>query len=71
MTALSFWQMAATVLAVGGVLLNNAQCRGCFVVWLGSNAICLVIHWRARLRWLAVRDGIFLVLAFVGWFMWA
>lgn len=64
------WQIAATVLAVGGVVLNNGQIRYCFPVWLISNGICLVAHARARLWWLAVRDVVFSGLAVVGWFQW-
>ena len=64
-------QMAATVLSVAGVLLNNGQNRWCFPLWLVSNAICFGYHWRARLFGLAVRDVIFLVLAVAGWIQWS
>lgn len=63
-------QWVATALAVGGVLLNNARIRWCFPVWFVSNVICLVYHLRAKLWGLAVRDGIFIVLAIAGWFQW-
>ena len=63
-------QWVATVLAVSGVLFNNARLRWCFPLWVVSNAITLVYHVRARLWGLACRDVVFLVLAAVGWFMW-
>ena len=67
----NFLQMSATVLAVGGVLLNNARIRWCFPMWFVSNVICLGYHVKARLWWLAVRDVIFTGLAIAGWFQWA
>ena len=63
-------QWVATVLAVSGVLCNNARLRWCFPLWVVSNAITLVYHVRARLWGLACRDVVFLVLAVIGWFMW-
>jgi len=63
-------QWLAMVLAVSGVLLNNARLRWCFPLWVVSNAITLVYHVRARLWGLACRDVVFLVLAVIGWFMW-
>jgi len=64
-------QWAATGIAIGGVLLNNARIRWCFPLWLVSNTISLGYHVRGRLWGLAVRDLVFSVLAIVGWFMWA
>ena len=63
-------QWVATALAITGVLLNNAQRRWCFPLWVVSNAITLGYHVRARLWGLACRDCVFLVLAVIGWFMW-
>lgn len=63
-------QWIAMVLAVGGVLLNNARIRWCFPLWFVSNVISLAYHLRARLWGLAVRDAIFTVLAIAGWIQW-
>ena len=63
-------QWVATVLAVVGVLLNNARIRWCFPLWFVSNVISLAYHIRARLWGLVVRDMIFVALAIAGWFQW-
>jgi len=60
----------STVLAIVGVLANNRCLRWCFLVWMVSNALSMVIHARARIRSLTVRDAIFLVLAIEGWIRW-
>jgi len=44
--------------------------RECFLLWMVSNLATLIIHYRAKLWGLAVRDLVFLVLAIAGWFMW-
>ena len=58
------------VLAVIGVLANNRKLRWCFLVWMVSNAMSLVIHADAGIWSLAIRDAVFLLLAFEGWFKW-
>lgn len=60
----------ATAVAVAGVVLNNRRRWQCFVLWLASNAATLAIHVSAGLWALAVRDGIFLVLAVEGLLLW-
>ena len=64
------WELLATGLAVSGCLLNNRRQRVCFVVWIGSNLICIALHWRADLGGLVVRDVLFSILAVHGWFCW-
>jgi len=62
-----------TVVAVAGVLLNNARRRACFCLWIFSNALSAAIHLVGcgRPLWsLAARDGIFLILAIAGWVQW-
>ena len=61
-----------TVLAVAGVLFNNARRRECFGLWIVSNCLSAVIHLAASPpMWsLATRDMIFFVLAVVGFFQW-
>ena len=56
----------AAALAITGVLLNNRRLRPCFIVWMFSNAVSLGLHVNAGLYSLAVRDGVFLILAFDG-----
>ena len=59
-----------TVLAVAGVILNNRCFRSCFLLWIVSNALSLVIHAQTGIWSLVVRDGIFLILAVEGWIIW-
>ncbi len=59
------------VLAVIGVLLNNHKMIACFPLWLISNAISLGLHVHADMYSLAVRDGIFLILAVHGLWKWS
>ena len=60
----------ATILAVTGVVLNNRRLRVCFLLWLLSNSLSLVIHAQTPVWSLVARDGIFLILAVEGWFKW-
>jgi len=60
----------ATVIAVAGVMLNNARIIWCFPVWMASNGLTLYLHVRRRMWSLAARDSIFLGLAVAGWWMW-
>jgi nicotinamide riboside transporter PnuC len=60
----------ATVIAVAGVLLNNRRRRECFYLWIVSNALTLGVHVAAGVWSLAVRDGIFFVLAVEGLLRW-
>ena len=62
--------VASTLLAVTGVFLNNRKIRICFLVWMVSNGLSLLIHARARIWSLTARDAIFLVLAIEGWIRW-
>ena len=67
---MEFIGIISTMLAVIGVLANNRRLRWCFLVWMVSNALSMVIHSRARIRSLTARDAIFLVLAIEGWIRW-
>ena len=58
------------ILAIIGVLANNRRLRWCFIVWMVSNAMSLVIHFDAGIWSLVVRDAVFLILAVEGWFKW-
>ena len=60
----------STILAVTGVILNNRRLRVCFLVWMVSNSLTLIIHGHTGIWSLAVRDGIFLILAVEGWIKW-
>lgn len=60
----------ATVMAVAGVLLNNAMLWPCFLLWIASNTLSAWIHYRLGPRSLMVRDLIFLALACVGLWQW-
>ena len=60
----------ATVLAVAGVWLNNRQRIACFKLWIVSNALSLGIHCSTGIWTLAVRDVIFVCLAFEGIWLW-
>ena len=60
----------STILAVIGVLLNNRLNHYCFYIWLISNSLCAFVHIDARLWSLAVRDVIFIGLAYEGLYRW-
>jgi len=60
----------STILAITGVILNNRRLRVCFLIWLVSNSLTLVIHAQTGVWSLVARDAIFLVLAVEGWFKW-
>ena len=60
----------STVLAVIGVLANNRRLRWCFLLWMVSNSLSLVIHSKKKIWSLTVRDAIFLILAIEGWIKW-
>jgi len=62
--------LAATALAVTGVVLNNRKRRECFMLWLVSNSLSLAIHLAAGIWSLALRDAIFLALAVEGLWLW-
>ena len=60
----------ATVLAIVGVLANNRRLRWCFLVWMVSNALSLIIHAQMDVWSFVGRDTVFLILAIDGWFKW-
>jgi len=60
----------ATVLAIIGVVGNNRRLRWCFLLWMVSNSLTLVIHAQTGVWSLVVRDAVFLVLAVEGWHRW-
>lgn len=61
----------ATILAVGGVVLNNRKMAACFYLWIISNILSAYIHWSSNTNSLMVRDLIFLVLAIEGISRWS
>ena len=60
----------ATVLAIGGVLLNNRRVRACFYLWMISNALSAALHAHAGFTALLVRDLVFLLLSIEGLWRW-
>ena len=60
----------ATAIALVGVWMNNRRRRACFVLWLISNALALVIHAGVGMWAFAARDGAFFALAIHGWWLW-
>ena len=60
----------ATVLAIIGVVGNNRRLRWCFLLWMVSNSLTLVIHAQTGVWSLVVRDAVFLILAVEGWVRW-
>jgi len=61
----------AAILAITGVVLNNRRLRLCFLLWLVSNSLTLIIHAQTGVWSLAARDAIFLILAVEGWIKWS
>ena len=62
---------AIAVVAVAGVLLNNARRRECFYLWLFSNGASAVVHACAGMSGLLVRDAVFFALAIHGFWAWS
>lgn len=67
---LELWGLLSTALAIAGVILNNRRRRECFYVWIVSNSLTFCVHAWAGLWSLALRDVVFLVLAFDGLRRW-
>jgi nicotinamide riboside transporter PnuC len=60
----------ATILAVTGVLYNNARRRAGFIVWMFSNSLTAGLHFYTGFYSMMVRDLVFLALAAAGYVMW-
>ena len=60
----------STVISVIGVICNNRRLRACFLLWLVSNSLSLIIGGLTGVYSLVVRDGIFIFLAVEGWLLW-
>jgi len=60
----------ATVIAITGVICNNRRLRACFLLWLVSNGLTLIVHIQAGIYSLGARDAIFFILAIEGWHKW-
>ena len=58
------------VFAIAGVILNNRRLRLCFLLWMVSNGLSLVVHAQAGIWSLLIRDAVFFVLAIEGWIIW-
>ena len=58
-------------LAIGGVVLNADLNKKCFILWIVSNSIFAVLHWRKKMYTTVIRDVVFLGLAFFGIWTWA
>ena len=71
MSRTNIFGLVASILAVGGVVLNNNRIIECFWLWIASNIICSVIHVRAGLWTMAGRDVIFIILAIDGLIRWS
>lgn len=63
--------LAAMVIAITGVVLNNHGRRACFWVWLASNTISAMIHIHSGLVVMTVGDIIFAALAVHGLVCWS
>jgi nicotinamide riboside transporter PnuC len=64
--------LVASILAIVGVVLNNARRRSCFPVWWASNVLFAAIHLSTSPVVLTMvgRDLIFLALAISGFYQW-
>ena len=62
--------IGALILGVLGCLLNNRKLRICFVVWLISNTLNGIVHFRVDVWSLVIRDIVFSILVIDGWFRW-
>jgi nicotinamide riboside transporter PnuC len=59
-----------TILAIVGVYYNNRLNRKCFYFWIVSNLISCALHCITGLWSLAIRDAVFLAMAFEGLRKW-
>jgi nicotinamide riboside transporter PnuC len=64
-------QLSLTALAVTGMLFNNAQSLWCFPIWIVANLINIYYHAITKLYGLIIKDILFTLLAFVGWWQWS
>jgi len=62
--------IAASIISIAGVILNNRRLRASFALWWISNLLTLAIHVHASIWSLAVRDFVFFTLAVEGWVLW-
>lgn len=59
-----------SLLAIVGVVANNHRLRWCFLLWMASNSIAIVVHGINGPIAYVGRDIIFLILAVTGWIKW-
>ena len=64
-------ELIATAVALAGCWLNNHRLRAGFMVWILSNVICGVLHWRGEMMGLVIRDALFSLLAVHGFYKWS
>ena len=64
-------EIAAMVLAIVGVVFNNQQMLVCFPIWIVSNVLSALLHYRVGYWWMLTRDVVFVALAVWGWISWA
>ena len=65
------FEYLSTVLAVVGNVLNIKKMKAGFMVWLACNLISGILHYKAGMYGLVLRDVIFSVLAVVGYIKWS
>ncbi len=69
-TTIEIVSAVATIIAIAGVILNNARRRECFYLWLVSNGMSLAVHACCGLWVMTARDAVFLILAVHGLYSW-
>jgi hypothetical protein len=65
-----WYHFALSAMAVLGVYLNNHKRRGCFYLWMVTNAAWGLINYSHGLPVEALQNTVFLGLAFHGWWKW-
>jgi len=68
---LEFLGVIVTIVAVIGVLLNNNHNKLCFKLWIFSNTLSAGLHLATFYYSLALRDLIFVYLAWQGLRKWS
>ena len=64
------WTWAITLASIIGTVANIYQKRYCFIIWLFSNGIWLIIDFRAGLYSQAFLFGVYVLLAVWGLYQW-
>jgi nicotinamide riboside transporter PnuC len=64
------WTWLIAALSIAGVVLNVLHDSRCFVIWIFTNALWVLVDWRAKLYPQAAIFAVYFVLAVWGLIEW-